>query len=107
MHLEQPPTAVFAYNDITAVGALRAARNADLRVPGDVSIVGFDDIALASAVVPALTTVAQPIAELAGLAVELLMERIRDGSEAGPGRRIVLDTKLVVRESCAPLSPQE
>ncbi|MBM4431963.1 MAG: LacI family transcriptional regulator [Chloroflexi bacterium] len=102
LRLDRPPTAVFTYNDVTAIGALRAARNVGVDVPGDLSIVGFDDIALASATVPALTTVAQPIADLATIATELLIERIRNVAAGRPGRRVVLDTKLVVRESCAP-----
>lgn len=102
LRLDELPTAVFTYNDVTAIGALRAIRNAGLQVPKDLSIVGFDDISLASAVVPALTTVAQPIADLATLATELLIARIQNSEEYEPGQRIVLDTKLVVRESCAP-----
>ncbi|MGC8787258.1 MAG: LacI family DNA-binding transcriptional regulator [Anaerolineae bacterium] len=101
LDLDRPPTAVFAYNDMIAIGVLRALANAGLRVPGDISIVGFDDIFLASALVPSLTTVAQPIVELATLATELLISRIR-GNNTQPGQRIMLETKLVVRESCAP-----
>lgn len=101
LHLDEPPTAVFAYNDVNAIGPLRAIANAGLRVPQDISIVGFDDIPLASAVVPSLTTIAQPIAELGTLATELLISRIR-GSNTSPGQRIMLETRLVVRESCAP-----
>ncbi len=101
LNLNEPPTAVFAYNDVTAIGALRAIANAGLQVPRDISIVGFDDIPLASAVVPSLTTIAQPIAELATLAVEILISRLR-GSETLPGKRIMLETRLIVRESCAP-----
>ena len=103
LRLERRPTGVFTYNDVTAIGALRAARNVGVDVPGALSIVGFDDIALASATVPALTTVAQPIADLATVATELLIERIRNGAAGQLGKRVVLDTKLVVRESCAPL----
>ncbi len=102
LRLDRRPSAVFAYNDVTAIGALRAIKNAGLMVPNDLSICGFDDIALASAMVPALTTVAQPIAELAILATELLIARIHNSDAREPGQRIVLDTKLIVRESCAP-----
>jgi LacI family transcriptional regulator len=97
------PTAIFAYNDVMAIGAYRTLKSAGLRVPEDMSIVGFDDVALASAVVPALTTVAQPIADLATQAMQLLIARIQEGDNYRPGQRVVLDTKLVVRESCAPL----
>lgn len=102
LNLNERPTAVFAYNDVTAIGALRAIANAGLQVPRDISIVGFDDIPLASAVVPSLTTVAQPIVELATLSTELLISRMRSTDTLQPGKRIMLDTRLVVRESCAP-----
>ena len=102
LRLDEPPSAVFACNDVMAIGALRAIRNAGLQVPSDVSIVGFDDIPLASAVSPALTTVAQPIVELATLAAQLLMSRIRNRQGDEPGQRAVLDTKLIIRDSCAP-----
>lgn len=102
LRLDEPPSAVFACNDVMAIGALRAVRSAGLQVPGDVSIVGFDDIPLASAVSPALTTVAQPIVELATLAAQLLMSRIQSDQQDGPKQRIVLDTELIVRGSCAP-----
>jgi len=102
LSLPEPPSAVFACNDVMAIGALRAIRNAGLHVPSDISIVGFDDIPLASAVSPALTTVAQPIVELATLAAKLLISRIQNNQEDRVGQRIVLDTKLVLRDSCAP-----
>lgn len=100
--LDEPPSAVFACNDVMAIGALRAVRNAGLQVPGDVSIIGFDNISSASAVSPALTTIAQPIVELAIQAAQLLISRIQNGQEGRSGQRIVLDTELVVRDSCAP-----
>lgn len=102
LRLGQPPTAIFACNDMMAIGALRAIRGAGLQVPGDVSLLGFDDIPLASAVMPALTTVAQPIAELAMLATRYLIAQIQDDRQARPRQRTVLDAKLVVRGSCAP-----
>jgi len=102
LRLDKPPSAVLACNDVMAIGALRAIRSAGLQVPSDISIIGFDDIAIASAVSPALTTVAQPIVELATLATQLLMSRIRNDQEDKPRQRIVLGTKLVVRDSCAP-----
>ena len=102
LRLGEPPSAVFVCNDVMAIGALRAVRSAGLQIPGDVSIVGFDDIPLASAVSPALTTVAQPIVELATLAAQLLMSRTQSDQQDGPKQRIVLDTELIVRGSCAP-----
>jgi len=101
LRLPEPPTAVFAYNDVMAIGAYRAIHRAGLQIPRDMSIVGFDNIGLASAVVPALTTVAQPIADLAARSMQLLLERIRDKTNR-PGQRVILDTALMVRESCAP-----
>jgi LacI family transcriptional regulator len=65
-------------------------------------MIGFDDVSLAAEVTPALTTVAQPIAELATCAAELLIARIQDGREIEAAQRIILDTHLVVRDSCAP-----
>jgi len=102
LRLDEPPSAVFACNDVMAIGALRAVRSAGLQVPGDVSIIGFDDISSASAVSPALTTIAQPIVELATQAAQFLISRIQNGQEGRSGQRIVLDTELVVRNSCAP-----
>ncbi|HTV12226.1 MAG TPA: LacI family DNA-binding transcriptional regulator [Acidimicrobiales bacterium] len=97
--LRDRPSAIFAGNDLAALGVLRAAREAGLRVPDDVSVVGFDDIPLAEWSTPALTTVRQPLTEMAAVAVRILL----DGAESGPQkRRVELATDLVVRESTAP-----
>lgn len=93
-------TAVFAFNDQMACGAAAALQRAGLRVPGDVSVVGFDDIPQASANFPALTTIAQPIAEMGEIGVRLLLERMTRGD--APYQRIMLPTRLVVRESSGP-----
>jgi LacI family transcriptional regulator len=96
--LPAEPSAVFVASDTMAVGALRALRQAGRRVPEDIALVSFDDIPVASAIEPPLTTVRQPIRRMASLAVETLLDLIeRPGS--GP-RRIVLPTQLVIRESC-------
>jgi len=100
LSLDSLPSAVFACNDLMAIGALRAIRRAGLRVPEDISVVGFDDIVLASAVSPALTTVAQPVEQLAKISTELLLSRI-EGESPSDLARIVLDTELVVRNSSA------
>jgi LacI family transcriptional regulator len=97
-----PPTAVFAENDLMAVGALSSAHAADLDVPGDISVVGFDGIPFGADVTPPLTTVAQDTDDVAAAAVEMLFERLRDG-DAEP-RRIELPVSLVVRGSSAPPS---
>jgi LacI family transcriptional regulator len=100
--LEGPdrPTAIFASSDMAAFGAMRAADDLGVQVPGDLSVVGFDDIPEASRVVPALTTVRQPLREMGRAAVTQLLARLRDPSE--PPRRVVLETELVVRGSTAP-----
>lgn len=100
----RPPTAVFASNDDMAAGALTAAHRRGLDVPGDLTLVGFDDTAIATAVWPELTTIRQPVAEMAEAAVRILSEDIRGRDRAnadGPADRLVLH-KLVVRGSCGP-----
>jgi LacI family transcriptional regulator len=96
--LDEPPTAVFACNDLMAMGAICAASQKRLRIPQDVAIVGCDDIALASFTNPSLTTVAQPKHEMGAAAVEMLVERIKDKSK--PPTRRLLPTELVIRDSC-------
>ena len=93
-------TAIAAYNDLTAIGALRALRSAGRRVPDDVSVIGFDDVAAASWVVPGLTTIAQQKAEMGRLAVESLV-RALDGGRFPP-TVIRLATALRIRESTGP-----
>ncbi|HEY1405991.1 MAG TPA: substrate-binding domain-containing protein, partial [Spirochaetota bacterium] len=97
MKLENPPTAVFCYNDYTAIGAMRAASDLSLRIPDDVSIVGFDDMDLSKYVVPRLTTVSQPKAELGVLVFSRVLERIKDRT-IHQGKKL-LNPELVVRES--------
>ena len=108
--LEQAPwvTAIACYNDLTAIGALRALRAAGRRVPADISVVGFDDIAAASWVVPALTTVSQPKAEMGRLAVEYLARALEGGSPEPVPEVRRLPLTLRVRESTgpAPATPQ-
>lgn len=91
-------TAVFAFNDLMAMGALAALRRAGCRVPEDVSLVGFDGIGQAAMLTPAITTVAQPVAEMGRTSVRLLLERLRQ-QEREP-TRVLLPTSLVERESC-------
>ena len=96
--LKQEPDAVFAANDLTAIGALRALHEANRRVPEDIAIVGFDDAQVAAYSTPPLTTVRQPIYKLGRTAAELLF-RLLDGGTQGP-LRAVLPTELVIRASC-------
>lgn len=97
----QRPTAIFACNDLMAIGVLRAAHEAGLRVPADLSVVGYDDIALASYVVPPLTTIAQPSQQLGLEAVERLIQRVRNPNS--PVTQSMLPVSLVQRESSAPI----
>jgi LacI family repressor for deo operon, udp, cdd, tsx, nupC, and nupG len=102
-----PPTAVFAANDMMAVGALAALRDRGLRVPGDVSVAGFDGIHLGRYLHPPLTTYAQPVAAIARRAVDLLFEAMESGDRAAAragrtsGRSHRLHGELVVRGSTA------
>lgn len=96
-----PPTAVFVLNDMMAIGAISTARRKGYRVPDELSVVGFDDIELASAVNPALTTMAQPIQEMAEIATERLLEKIHSSYSDWENEQIILKAKLVVRESTA------
>ncbi|MDX1417908.1 MAG: LacI family DNA-binding transcriptional regulator [Candidatus Promineifilaceae bacterium] len=95
-------TAVFVASDNVAIGAKSALREANLRVPNDVSIMGFDDIPWAKYSDPPLTTIHLPAESLAQSACTLLLNLIQD-HERNRQQQIVLDTKLVVRESCIPL----
>jgi LacI family transcriptional regulator len=101
LRLPDPPTAIFAFNDSMAVGVIQAAAARGLRVPGDISVVGFDDSAEATMTVPALTTVRQPLAELGRTAVSLLLRQI--GNRRLEPLRVELATRLVVRDSTARL----
>jgi LacI family transcriptional regulator len=97
--LAEPPTAIFAGNDLMAIGALAAAREAGIAVPDDLSIAGFDDIHLAGYINPPLTTLAQPKYELGVIAAQLLFERL---AQPGlPPQRRLLEAQLVVRHSTA------
>jgi LacI family transcriptional regulator len=96
----EPPTAIFAFNDNLAIGAIRAARARGLRVPEDLSVVGFDDVEHATVVSPSLTTIRQPLAEMGRMAVSMLMRLLeRQRFETA---HVELGTRLVVRGSTAP-----
>jgi len=100
LQLDTPPTAFFASNDLVAVDLIETIEELGLSVPHDVSVVGFDDIAMAGLARVSLTTVAQPRDELARLGTEILLERIERGERA-PLRRELLPPALVVRGSTA------
>lgn len=95
-----PFTAVFAYNDLAAIGAVRALQESGLRVPEDVSVVGFDDIQTAAFFTPSLTTVRQPLGKMGQIAADTLIKRI-EGNEEFPSS-IAIEPSLVVRESTGP-----
>ena len=98
--LEHPPTAIFVTNNLMTVGALRALHDLGVRVPDELSIVGFDDLDLAQLLMPPLTVVERPMEEQGALAMRLLLRRLRESDDV-QARRIVLETKLVVRGSTA------
>ena len=94
--LPHPPTAVFAASDTMATGALRAARQRELRVPDEMAMVSFDDLPLAALATPPLSSVHQPVGEMGAQAVRLLIEQIRG---QGPVTSVRIPARLVVRES--------
>lgn len=97
--LPEPPTAIVAFNDKVAIGAMEAAAERGLRIPGDLSVVGFDDLELSRVVNPRLTTVRQPLEEMARMGAELLL-RLIDGREIDT-LRVELATELVIRNTTA------
>jgi LacI family transcriptional regulator len=100
LDVADPPTAIFAFNDPLAVGAMQSALVSGLRVPQDISIVGFDDTAEAELVTPILTTVRQPLAEMGRMGVSLLMRLLENRSFEA--LHVELATQLVVRASTGP-----
>jgi len=92
-------TAVFCFNDIAAIGAIRAISEAGLKIPGDVSVVGFDDILSAAYCTPSLTTVRQPLNEMGKTGARILLERIAHPEKTELTAEIVMQPELVVRES--------
>jgi LacI family transcriptional regulator, galactose operon repressor len=100
LDLAAPPTAVVAFNDKMAIGALQAAHERGLRVPEQLSVIGFDDLDLSRLVVPRLTTVHQPLEEMARIGVDLLMRLI--GGQEIDTLHLELATRLVIRDSTAP-----
>ncbi|MFI0722996.1 LacI family DNA-binding transcriptional regulator [Streptomyces sp. NPDC021224] len=99
--LAEPPTAIFASSDLQALGAYDAVRRAGLQVPQDISIVGFDDLPVAGWASPPLTTVRQPLSDMAAMAARIVLQGV-DNVLPGDMRRAELATALVERESTAP-----
>jgi LacI family transcriptional regulator len=95
-------TAVLCFNDISAIGSIRALYDAGLQVPRDVSVLGFDDIQAASYIVPNLTTIRQPLEQMGALAASILLKKL--ASEKHPDT-VKVDPELIVRESTAQMRP--
>ena len=103
LELDSRPTAIFACNDMMAMGVMRGLKGTGYSIPTDFSLIGFDNISMASIVSPALTSVAQPIDQISERAIALLFNRIHNNTSDLPSERIVLPTKLVIRETCKEL----
>ena len=101
LRADQPPTAIISGSDEQAYGVYQAARECGVRIPDDLSVVGFDDVELCQWVSPQLTTVHQPLAEMAREATRMVIERAREVSRPRPSQRIELATSVVVRDSTA------
>ncbi len=100
LKLSQRPTALLVINDLLAIGALRAASDLGLRVPADLSVVGFDDIPLASYLTPRLTTSSKEMIRVGREAARMLLARIRDPDR--PHQRIEIEARFIIRESTGP-----
>jgi LacI family transcriptional regulator len=98
--LDSPPTAIFCANDLMAIGAIDAARQAGIRIPDDIAVVGVDDIDAAGLISPALTTVQIPAEEIGKVAGELLIRRLSEEVDLdSPPRHVLVQHRLVARES--------
>jgi DNA-binding LacI/PurR family transcriptional regulator len=98
---KRPFTALFAYNDLSAIGAIWAFREAGLRVPQDISVVGFDDVPLAVFSDPQLTTIRQPLQRMGQIAAKTLIDQIEQKAEFQP--EIIIEPELIVRASTGPV----
>jgi len=100
-----PFSALFAFNDISAIGAIHALREGGRRVPEDVSVVGFDDIQSAAFQNPALTTVRQPLRQMGVIAAETLLRRISAPAKSPYPKTITIEPEFIVRGSTASAGP--
>lgn len=100
--MENRPTAIFALTDVTAVGVMHAAAEMNLKIPDDISVMGYDDLPISAYMMPPLTTIAQPFVEMGETAVELLLRQINDPNLST--EKAVLPTHLVIRGTTAPPS---
>jgi LacI family transcriptional regulator len=99
--LDDPPTAIFAANDMSALGIYQAAREAGVRIPEDLSVVGFDHIWELSFLEPALTTIDQFIPQMGSMATEMIVKLVK--GEKIENNLCIIPTQLVVRDSCSPI----
>jgi len=99
LSMKNRPTAIFATSDMLAIGAYKAAKDKGIRIPEDLSLIGFDDIEASSHLEIPLTTVSQPIDKMGQMAVNVLVEK-SEKKDSGKLQKIVLEPKLVIRESC-------
>lgn len=99
--LSKPPTALMCSNDMTAIGVMRAAFELGIRVPEDLSVIGFDDIRMAEFLIPPLTTIQMSQSELAKLAFEALLKEVKRETPLPEGSEYILKTRLVLRSSTA------
>lgn len=97
LQLDNPPTALFAISDITAIGAIRAIKEEGLNIPEDIAVVGFDNTSIASMYDPQLTTISQPRYDLGKISMEFLLEQINDNDISA--QEIYLEHELIIRES--------
>ena len=104
LRLPEPPTAIFAFNDLMAMGVMRAVQERGLRIPTDVAVIGFDGLAITEHCSPPLSTVEQPVAEMSVAAVAMLLDRIKGG--AAPARVQTFVAKLVTRTSTVGGAPE-
>lgn len=105
LELPNPPTAIFAFNDLMAMGALQALHRKGLRVPDDVAVIGFDGVPLTQYITPALSTIEQPIPTISKQVVSLLLDRINGGAPR-EARTIIAEPTLVVRASTQGYDPE-
>ena len=101
MRLPTPPTAVFCSNDMTAIGVMREAYDLGIKVPDDLSVIGFDDIRLSEFITPPLTTVRMSQTELARIAFQALMDDVTDEAANSGRKEYPLSTSLILRRSTA------
>ena len=102
LELKQPPTAIFSLNNLMTIGMLKALNKKNVRIPEDISVIGFDDMDWLSFFSPPITVIQQPTQEIGQKAAELLFERLEKRYEGEP-RQIILQPKLIVRESTKPV----